>query len=101
MITPEQVVVKKDNPDLAKYETRIDAVIKKDWYEGEKRGVNMIVNHYSELIDSPIITEMLKRYRAVGWKCRAFGFTSILFFCPQRTSTTKDSSPGKKRWWFW
>lgn len=101
MIRPEQVTVRKFNPDWDKYETAIDAVLKKDWYEGEERRVDVLTGVYGRTSVHPVVEEMLKRYRGVGWKCESYGYTSMTFFCPKVSDPSKDSSPGRRRWWVW
>lgn len=101
MITPDQVIVKKFNPDWNQYETRIDAALRKDWYEGEERQVNVLPALTGRSTVHPVVVEMVKRYQAVGWKCESYGYTSMTFFAPKMSDTSKDSSPGKKRWWLW
>lgn len=101
MIHPHQVAVKKFNPDWDQHESRIDSLLKKDWYEGEERQASVLPAVTGRQSVHPVIYEMLKRYRAVGWRCVSYGYTSMTFFAPRMTDVKKDSSPGKKRWWFW
>lgn len=101
MITPEQVIVKKFNPDWDKYEIQIDLELKVTWYENEERKI-MLRYKEPEVNDQElrmqVVNEMIKRYRAAGWRCRLYGYSFLAFQAPKLKD---DSSANKKRWLFW
>lgn len=101
MIYPNEVIVNKFNPDYDEYEARIDAVLKRDWYEGEERKLDVLPGCHGRCSVHPVVTEMLARYSRAGWKCDSWGYTSMSFTAPRRSDPKKDSSPGKRRWWVW
>ena len=101
MIYPHQVIVKEFNPDYDLFEDKIDAYISEDWYEGESRTVDVLPDCRGRDCVHPVVYEMVKRYRKEGWKCKDYGYTSIIFYAPKRSDPTKESSAGKPRWWRW
>jgi hypothetical protein len=72
--------------DWDSFEQRVDRKLSNPWFKGEARIVTFNEGGETDTIARKIV----KMYRAEGWRCHVYGYTSVMFYAPK-----------KRRWRFW